>query len=84
MKRDLPALARGEHDVLIIGRAIYGAAVAHEAALRRLGTALIEREDFGAATSWNSLKTVHGGYRDLQRALVMRRTDAFEATQRSR
>jgi glycerol-3-phosphate dehydrogenase len=30
--------------------------------------ALVEAADFGAGTSWNSLKTIHGGLRHLQRA----------------
>ena len=29
--------------------------------------ALVERDDFGSGTSWNSLKTIHGGLRHLQR-----------------
>lgn len=82
MKRDLRALARGEHDVLIIGGGIYGAAMARDAALRGLGTALIEREDFGAATSWNSLKTVHGGFRDLQRANLRRVLESISERRR--
>ena len=47
--------------------AIYGAAAAWDAAQRGLSVALVEREDFGAGTSWNSLKTIHGGMRYLQR-----------------
>ncbi len=68
MKRDLPALAAREHDLLVIGGGIYGAAAAWDGAQRGLRVALVEREDFGAGVSWNSLKTIHGGLRHLQTA----------------
>lgn len=55
-------------DVAIIGGGIYGACIAWDSALRGLSTALIERGDFGQATSANSLKTIHGGLRYLQDA----------------
>ncbi|HSD66915.1 MAG TPA: FAD-dependent oxidoreductase, partial [Vicinamibacteria bacterium] len=67
MKRDLAALASREWDVAVVGAGIYGAAVAWDAAQRGLAVALVEREDFGAGASWNSLKTIHGGMRYLQR-----------------
>jgi glycerol-3-phosphate dehydrogenase len=49
---------------------VSGAAIAWDAALRGLRVALVEAADFGAGTSWNSLKTIHGGLRHLQRANV--------------
>ncbi|HEY8234755.1 MAG TPA: FAD-dependent oxidoreductase [Vicinamibacteria bacterium] len=67
MKRDLAALAAREWDVVVVGGGIHGAAVAWDAAQRGLAVALVEREDFGAGASWNSLKTIHGGLRHLQR-----------------
>jgi glycerol-3-phosphate dehydrogenase len=67
VKRDLPALAVAEHDLLVVGGGIYGAAAAWDAAQRGLRVALVERDDFGSGTSWNSLKTIHGGLRHLQR-----------------
>lgn len=67
MRRDLPALAAAEHDLLVVGGGIYGAAAAWDAAERGLGVALLERDDFCGGTSWNSLKTIHGGLRHLQR-----------------
>ena len=67
MKRELAALAAREWDVLVVGGGIHGAAVAWDAAQRGLKAALVEREDFGAGASWNSLKTIHGGMRHLQR-----------------
>lgn len=70
MTRDLPRLADTPVDVLVVGAGIYGAAIAWEAALRGLSVAVIDRGDFGAATSFNSLKTIHGGLRELQRAAI--------------
>ena len=67
MRRDLRSLADTRFDVLVIGAGIYGATIAWEAAQRGLSVALVDRGDFGGATSFNSLKTVHGGLRSLQR-----------------
>lgn len=68
MQRNLEALAQNVFDVLIIGGGIYGACAAREAALRGLSVALVEKDDFGGATSSNSLKIIHGGLRYLQHA----------------
>jgi glycerol-3-phosphate dehydrogenase len=66
MRRDLAALTEAEFDLLVVGGGISGAAIAWDAAQRGLSVALVERGDFGAATSANSLKIVHGGIRYLQ------------------
>ncbi len=66
MRRDLQALAEREHDLLVVGGGIHGAAAAWDAAQRGLKTALVEARDFGSGASWNSLKTIHGGLRYLQ------------------
>lgn len=66
IKRDLVGLCACRYDLVIVGGGITGAAIAWDASLRGLKVALIERQDFGAATSANSLKTVHGGLRYLQ------------------
>lgn len=67
MRRDVAALAAGPHDLLVVGGGIYGVTAAYEAARRGLKVALVEAVDFGAGASWNSLKTIHGGLRHLQR-----------------
>ena len=67
LRRDLDLLTRRTHDVVVVGGGIHGAAAAWEAASRGLGVALVEAGDFGGGTSWNSLKTIHGGLRHLQR-----------------
>ncbi|MCI0496176.1 glycerol-3-phosphate dehydrogenase/oxidase, partial [candidate division KSB1 bacterium] len=66
MKRDLNELSKHEYDVVIVGAGIYGVNAAWDAALRGLKVALIDKGDFGSATSSNSLKTIHGGIRYLQ------------------
>src|SRR5271169_3396385 len=66
VRRDVLSLRETTHDLLVIGGGIHGAAVAWDAALRGLKVALVEAEDFGGQTSWNSLKTIHGGFRYLQ------------------
>ncbi|MCX6357373.1 MAG: glycerol-3-phosphate dehydrogenase/oxidase [Candidatus Aureabacteria bacterium] len=68
MNRDIAQLAASEYDLLIVGAGIYGACAAWDAALRGLRVALIERGDFGGATSQNSQKIIHGGLRYLQKA----------------
>ena len=66
MRRNVEKLSETEYDVIIIGSGIYGACTAWEAASRGLKTALIDKGDFGSATSANSLKIVHGSLRYLQ------------------
>jgi glycerol-3-phosphate dehydrogenase len=62
-----PTGAAGERwDLLIIGGGIYGVTLALEAAHEGLRPLLVERDDFGQHTSWNSLRIVHGGFRYLQ------------------
>src|SRR6476620_3721043 len=66
MQRRPAALTEREYDLLVIGGGAFGAAAAHDAALRGLKTALIERADFGAGASAECFKMVHGGIRYLQ------------------
>lgn len=66
MQRNISPFQTPRYDLLIIGGGIYGACIARDAALRGLHVALIERGDFGCATSHNSLKLIHGGLRYLQ------------------
>jgi glycerol-3-phosphate dehydrogenase len=68
MKRNLATLVNTTYDVLIIGGGIYGVWTAYDAAQRGLSVALVEKGDFGGATSSNSLKIMHGGLRYLQHA----------------
>jgi glycerol-3-phosphate dehydrogenase len=54
-------------DVLVVGGGITGAGILHDAALRGLAVALVERGDFGSGTSSRSSKLIHGGLRYLKR-----------------
>lgn len=72
MRRDLTALVGRTFDVVVVGGGVSGAAIAWDAAQRGLSVALVERGDFGGATSANSLKVVHGGIRYLQHLDVAR------------
>jgi glycerol-3-phosphate dehydrogenase len=72
VRRDLARLEAGVHDLLVVGGGIYGACVARDAAQRGLKVALVERGDFGGATSHNSLKLIHGGLRYLQHGDLVR------------
>src|SRR5207248_8518681 len=66
MIRDLEALTGRTFDVLVVGGGIYGLAIAYDAAQRGLAVALVERNDFGSGSSFNHLRTIHGGLRYLQ------------------
>jgi glycerol-3-phosphate dehydrogenase len=66
MHRDLKRMAAMEYDVVVVGGGIHGACAAWEAIRRGLRVALVEAEDFGHATTSNSLRTFHGGLRYLQ------------------
>lgn len=64
--RDLSQLAERRFDLLVIGGGIIGAGIASEAARAGLAVALVDRGDFGAATSSASSKLIHGGLRYLR------------------
>lgn len=78
MRRDASRLARTVHDLLVVGGGVHGACVAWDAALRGLSVGLVERDDFGAATSANSLRIVHGGLRYLARGDLTRMRESIE------
>ncbi len=60
------AAARKDYDIIIVGGGIYGAMLLLESSMRGLKSLLLEQKDFGSATSFNSLRIVHGGLRYLQ------------------
>ncbi len=66
----LNKIADRKWEVFIIGGGIYGAAVARDAALRGLKTALVERGDYAGETSSRSTKLVHGGIRYLEQLQI--------------
>jgi glycerol-3-phosphate dehydrogenase len=69
------------YDLVVVGGGIFGVCAAWDASLRGLSVALLERGDFGHATSANSYKIVHGGIRYLQQAdLALVRESSHERT----
>lgn len=66
MKRDIKKALDQDYDIIIIGGGFYGVMLAYESSCRGLQTLLLEKNDFGSATSFNSLRIVHGGLRYLQ------------------
>jgi glycerol-3-phosphate dehydrogenase len=64
--REVAAAAAEKYDLIIIGGGIYGVMLALEAGQRNQRALLLEKEDFGGATSLNHLRTIHGGLRYLQ------------------
>src|SRR5690242_8956929 len=66
MTRDVDRLSSRTFDVLVVGGGIQGLTIACDAAQRGLAVALVERDDFGSGSSFNHLRTIHGGLRYLQ------------------
>ncbi|HEX5248019.1 MAG TPA: FAD-dependent oxidoreductase, partial [Gaiellaceae bacterium] len=61
----LDRLASRRFDLLVIGGGIVGAGIAEAASAHGLEVALVDKGDFGGATSSASSKLVHGGLRYL-------------------
>ena len=72
MQRATDRLGHKHYDLLVVGAGIQGAYIARLAAAAGLSVALVERDDFGAATSHNSFKLIHAGFRYLQHADIRR------------
>ncbi|HWO42416.1 MAG TPA: FAD-dependent oxidoreductase, partial [Candidatus Eisenbacteria bacterium] len=72
MKRNLLEMSRRVYDVCVVGGGVYGACIAWDASLRGLSVALIEKGDFGHATSSKTLRVIHGGFRYLQHLDLLR------------
>lgn len=64
--REPSRASEGIHDLIVIGGGIYGIMLAHEASRCGLSAIVLERDDFGQHTSFNSLRIIHGGLRYLQ------------------
>jgi glycerol-3-phosphate dehydrogenase len=77
MRRDIPRLADTPFDLLVVGAGIFGACAAWDASLRGLSVAVVDQDDFGAATSANSLRIVHGGLRYLARGDFQRMRESI-------
>lgn len=57
-----------EYDVVIIGGGVQGCAIAQASAAAGFSTLIIDKTDWGAATSSKSSKLIHGGLRYIQTA----------------
>lgn len=66
IKRNLTDASKKKYDLIIIGGGIYGACLLLTASQAGKKALLVEKDDFGAATTFNNLRTVHGGLRYLQ------------------
>jgi len=66
MKRFIETYKDKKFDIIVIGGGITGAAVAYDAASRGFDVALVEKKDYGWATSAATSKLIHGGLRYLQ------------------
>ena len=62
----LEQLASRRFDLLVIGGGIIGAGIAEAATAHGLSVALVDKGDFGGATSSASSKLIHGGLRYLR------------------
>ncbi|MEY4905413.1 MAG: hypothetical protein RLZZ292_3228, partial [Bacteroidota bacterium] len=67
--KNLNRLETEDFDVCIIGGGATGVGCALDAVLRGLKVILIEKDDFGGATSSRSTKLFHGGVRYLEQAV---------------
>src|SRR5690606_1241789 len=62
----MAAATNNHYDLIVIGAGINGGGIFREAATRGLKTLLIEKDDFGGATTATSSRLIHGGLRYLE------------------
>ena len=79
IERDPRAAEDGVFDLVIVGAGVHGVAAALAAARGGHRVLVLERYDFGGATSWNSLRVLHGGLRYLQSLDLRRFRESVEA-----
>ena len=66
-------------DLVVVGAGIHGSIAAVEASRRGLRVIIVDRGDFGGATSWSSLRILHGGIRYLQTMDFVRFRDSIRS-----
>jgi glycerol-3-phosphate dehydrogenase len=59
ISRDPAAAAATTYDLIVIGGGVYGVAIAHQASRLGQRALLLEQDDFGGATTGNSLRILH-------------------------
>jgi glycerol-3-phosphate dehydrogenase len=79
IRRDPDAAQDETYDLVVVGAGVHGAAAALAAARAGHRVLVLERSDFGGATSWNSLRVLHGGLRYLQSLDFPRFRESVEA-----
>ncbi len=79
IERNLSLASGRTHDLIVVGGGIYGATLVLQAARRGLKPLLVERDDYGGATSFNSLRILHGGLRYLQTLDFRRHRESVES-----
>ena len=79
IRRDPRAAQDDTFDLVVIGAGIHGVAAVLAAARAGRRALVLERYDFGGATSWNSLRVLHGGLRYLQSLDLRRFRESVEA-----
>ncbi len=77
-RRDLGEFQQ-QFDVAVVGAGVQGACIARLLAMRGLKVALVERDDFGAGTSRNCAKLLHGGFRYVQHLDAKRIRESMRA-----
>ena len=70
--RETADAASRQYDLIVVGGGIHGVMILFEAVARGLRPLLLERDDFGQHTSFNSLRVIHGGLRYLQKLDIAR------------
>ena len=66
----MPTEPQDDHDLIVVGAGVNGAAIARDAALRGLRVCLVEADDIASGTSAWSSRLVHGGIRYLEHGEV--------------
>jgi glycerol-3-phosphate dehydrogenase len=76
IRRDVLQASHRQYDIIIVGGGIYGIALSLCASQGGLKSLLLEKEDYGGKTTFNSLRILHGGLRYLQKLDVVRFHDS--------
>ena len=79
IERNISLASGRAYDLIVVGGGIYGATLVLEAARRGLKPLLVERDDYGGATSFNSLRILHGGLRYLQSLDLRRHRESVQS-----
>jgi len=66
IRREVNQCAHEHFDLIIVGGGVYGIMLALESGFCNKHSLILETNDFASATSFNHLRTLHGGLRYLQ------------------